>query len=60
MEDKDVWEAFCKPLKSGAPYMTEFCDSKHERRGIGASRWIMSLLTFACIRSVSLASSTTI
>jgi len=46
MEDKDVWEAFCKPLKSGAPYMTEFCDSKDERRGIGANRWIMSLLTF--------------
>ncbi len=26
--------------------MTEFCDSKDERRGIGANRWIMSLLTF--------------
>ncbi len=46
MEDRDVWEAFCKPLKSGAPYMTEFCDKKDDRRGIGANRWIMSLLTF--------------
>jgi hypothetical protein len=44
MEDKAVWEEFCKPLKSGAPYMTEFCDAKVDRRGIGANRWIMSLV----------------
>ena len=44
MEDNAVWKAFCKPPP--APYMTEFCDSKDERRGIGANRWIMSLLTF--------------
>ena len=46
MGDADVWAEMNKPLKSGAPYMTEFCDAKKDRRGIGANRWILTMKLF--------------
>ena len=46
MGDADAWAEMNKPLKSGAPYMTEFCDAEKDRRGTGANRWILTMKLF--------------
>ena len=38
MSDAEVWKHFNEPLKSGAKYMTEFCNKDAERRGIRLNR----------------------
>ena len=43
MSEKALWEHFCKPLKSGACWMTELCDQTAERRGIGLNRWLLAV-----------------
>ena len=46
LSDELVWKHFNQPLKSGGPYMTEFCSKEAERRGIGANRWLHAVMLF--------------
>ena len=43
MDDRAVWDAMIKPLKSGAKYMTEYASEEAERRGIAVNRYLKSL-----------------
>ena len=43
MDDRSVWDAIIKPLKSGAKYMTEYASEDPERRGIGINRFLKAL-----------------
>ncbi len=44
LSDEQVWQDTSKELKSGAAYMSEFCDPEDERRGVGANRSIHAML----------------
>ena len=46
LSDEEVWKNMCMPLKSGAVYMTELCDSTAERRGVGINRWLHAMKLF--------------
>lgn len=46
MSDAEVWQHFNQPLKSGAMYMTEFCNKDVDRRGVGINRWLHAVLVF--------------
>ena len=44
--DKKLWLEMKKELKSGAKYMSELCDQRAERRGVGANRWLYAMVEF--------------
>ena len=46
LQDAEVWQHLCKPLKSGAMYCTEFCSASEERRGIAANRWLHAVVLY--------------
>jgi len=46
LSDEQVWKDMSKPLKSGAPCMTELCLASAERRGVGINRWLLSMKLF--------------
>ena len=46
LSDEAVWEHMNQPLKSGGPYMTEYCSGETERRGIAFNRFCLSVLSW--------------
>ena len=46
LKDEEVWKHLNTPQKTGAIYMTEYCASDVERRGIAVNRWQHSQLLF--------------
>ena len=46
LSDEPVWEHMNQPLKSGGPYMTEYCSGETERRGIAFNRFCLSVLSW--------------
>ena len=46
MGHQKVWEDLNKPLKTGAKYMTEFCDKKQDRRCVAGNRALQPLLEY--------------
>ena len=46
LSDKEVWENFSKPLKSGGQYMSEMCSPETERRGVGINRWLHAMVLY--------------
>jgi hypothetical protein len=43
---EQVWQSCNTPLKSGAQYMTEFCDEDTDRRGVAVNRWLLPLCSY--------------
>ena len=46
LSDEAVWEHMNQPLKSGGPYMTEYCSGETERRGIAFNRFCLSVVSW--------------
>ena len=46
MPDKAVWSDLKQPLKSGAPWMTEYCDPDVERQGVAVNRFLQPLVAW--------------
>ena len=46
LSDEAVWEHMNQPLKSGGPYMTEYCSGETERRGIAFNRLCLSVVSW--------------
>ena len=46
LSDEAVWEHMNQLLKSGGPYMTEYCSDGSERRGIGLNRFCLSVVSW--------------
>ena len=46
LSDEAVWEHMNQLLKSGGPYMTEYCGDESERRGIGLNRFCLSVVSW--------------
>ena len=46
LSDEAVWEHMNQPLKSGGPYMTEYCSGETERRGIAYNRFCLFVLSW--------------
>ena len=44
--DEPVWEHMNQPLKSGGPYMTEYCSGETERRCIAFNRFCLSVVSW--------------
>ena len=40
MEKLAVWQELCKPLKTGAKYLSELAAPEIERQGVGMNRWM--------------------
>ena len=40
MDNLAVWRELCKPLKTGARYMSELASPEIERQGVGMNRWM--------------------
>ena len=46
LKDEEVWKHLNEEQKSGAIFMTEYCDSDIERQGIGFNRWAHAQMLF--------------
>lgn len=46
MKDEQLWEHLCKPLKSGAAYMTEMASDEAALRGVGMNRWLHAMVAY--------------
>ena len=41
--DATLWAHMCEPLKSGASWASEWCDSDDGRRGVATNRWVLTV-----------------
>ena len=46
MGRQKVWEDLNKPLKTGAKYMSEYCDKKQDRRCVAGNRALQPLVEY--------------
>ena len=46
LSDEAVWACMKQLLKSGCPYMTEYCSGETERRGIAFNRFCLFVLSW--------------
>lgn len=46
MGHQKVWEDLSKPLKTGAKYMSEYCDKKQDRRCVAGNRALQPLVEY--------------
>ena len=52
LSDEAVWEHMNQPLKSGGPYMTEYCSGETEWQSIGFNCFAVSMLRCGSFYSV--------
>ena len=46
LKDAEVWKHFNEEQKTGAVFMTEYCDKEVERQGIGLNRWLHAQMLY--------------